>query len=593
MDIYSINIIPSNKMNQTTNTTINNNNNNLVGAGAGPSQRDLISARRESVLQAYNSAEAENRLHYLEGDDKATAEYIFPNQKEDAMNIVDKFYKNNRRVISIQKKTKVGADGLMIEIAKLLTTHNDDTFVVNLANVRIITGMSNAGWEKDMIDKAPNCFKDKIFHHGKLSRADLMSISNGLIIIDELDTGDKEAQVLHNTLNEAGVLNVEHMKRHNNRFVFISATMIKELYDLYRWGDLHELYKMTIPASYIGHKDFLDLGIIQEFYALDTQEEAERWVQEDVIDNYKTDYRVHLVRVNKKTVDIVQTACIRKGVNFRNHTSTDRLTTEEIKEFFKEPLTQHIVLGVKGFFRRANLIPNNWKLRIGATHELYTKKVDNNVQIQGLPGRMTGYWRDVVEGGYKTGPHRTSIRAIEEYEQIYNNPFGNNSYRTAGFVKKEGKVSADPTMVTYSNVGITTPQAKPAIVGIPDKVPIILIITAEEYASFKKKKGKWDYATILNVIKRHKPKLAEELERLIQEGGQDSTIEPTEGTESYTSLITSYVEAERDGETRWSQGNKTKENNDLFQTYLDKAGKRVVVSFYYGKTPNTDVTMFL
>lgn len=416
------------------------------------SSSDLISARRESVLQAYNSARAENHLRFLEDDDKATAEYIFPNQIEDANNIVDEFYKNNRRVISIQKKTKVGADGLMIEIAYRLTTHNNDKFVVNPANVRIITGMSNADWEKDMKDKAPNCFKDKIFHHGKLSRSDLTNLRNGLIIIDEIDTGDKEYQVLHTTLKEAGVLDVEHMKTHNNRFVFISATMIKELYDLYCWGELHELYKMTIPASYIGHKDFLDKNIVKEFYNLNKKENAEKCIQEDILDNYGTDYRVHIFRVDKKIVDVVQNACIRKGVAFRNHTSKDRLSEDEIKEFFKEPLTQHIVLLVKGFYRRANLIPNPWKLRIGATHELYTKKVDNNVQIQGLPGRMTGYWRDVIEGGHKTGPHRTSIKAIEEYETTYTDPFGTNSYQTSGFQKKKGKVVAYPTMLSSKHI---------------------------------------------------------------------------------------------------------------------------------------------
>ena len=416
------------------------------------SSSHIISARRESVLQAYNSARAENHLRFLEGDDKATAEYIFPNQIEDANAIVDEFYKNHRRVISIQKKTKVGADGLMIEIAKLLTTHIDDKFVVNPANVRIITGMSNAGWEKDMIDKAPNCFKDKIFHHGKLLRADLMNMSNSLIIIDEIDTGDKEYQVLHRTLKDAGVLDVEHMKKHNNRFVFISATMIKELYDLYRWGELHELCKMTIPASYFGHKDFLEKGIVKDFYALNTKENSEKWVQEDILNHYGNDYRIHLVRVTAKIVDIVQNACIRKGVAFRNHTSTDRLSQDEITEFFKEPLTRHIVLGVKGFFRRANLIPNRWKLRIGATHELYTKVVDNNVQIQGLTGRMTGYWREDIEGGHKTGPHRTSIKAIEEYEKTYLDPFGINTYQTAGFKKKKGKVSADPTMLSPKHI---------------------------------------------------------------------------------------------------------------------------------------------
>ena len=144
-------------------------------ATASALQADIISARRENVLQSYKSAIALNHLLFCEGDDTATAEYIFPNQMVDANNIVNIFYDNNKRcrIVSIQKKTKVGADGLMIEIAKLLTTHIDDDFVVNPKNVRILTGMSNAGWEKDMKDKAPSCFKDKIFHHGQLKNAGL------------------------------------------------------------------------------------------------------------------------------------------------------------------------------------------------------------------------------------------------------------------------------------------------------------------------------------------------------------------------------------------------------------------------------------
>jgi hypothetical protein len=422
---------------------------------------------------------ATNHRLFLEGDHKATSEYIFPNQKQDANNIVSLFYEKKCRIVCVQKKTKVGADGLMIEIVKLLTTHNDDSFVVNPANIRILTGMSNAGWEKDMIDKAPSCFKDKIFHHGKLSRSELMNIKNGLIIIDEIDTGDKAFQVLHNTLTEADILNVKHMEENNNRFVFISATMIKELYDAYQWGELQEMYRMTIPTSYLGHKDFLEKGIVKEFFAVNTSEAAEKWVQEDILDYYKDpcmckkcnpeqnpakkNFRVHLVRVNAKNVVVVQNACIRKGVAFRNHTSSDRLSEDEIKELFQETLTQHIVLGIKGFFRRANLIPNCWKLRIGATLELYTKIVDNNVQIQGLVGRMTGYWRDDIEGGHKTGPHRTSIKAIEQYENTYLDPFGNNSYQTAGFKKNKGKVCASATMLSPQYIPNLEPVDLPEI----------------------------------------------------------------------------------------------------------------------------------
>ena len=105
---------------------------------------------------------------------------------------------------------------------------------------------------------------------------------------------------------------------------------------------------MTIPASYIGHKDFLDMKIAKEFYPLTTKENSEKWVQEDILTNYGTDYRVHLVRVNVKNVDVVQNACIRKGINSE---ITLQLTAYlKTKLFFKEPLTQHIVLGVKGFF---------------------------------------------------------------------------------------------------------------------------------------------------------------------------------------------------------------------------------------------------
>jgi hypothetical protein len=449
-------------------------------------QSEIIAKRREYVLQSYKTAIAANEEGFVQGDDMATSEYIYPNQMEDAINIVNMFYIEKCRVISIQKKTKIGADGLMIAIATLITTHIDDEFVVNRNNVRFLTGMSNTDWEKDMIRKAPCCFKDKIFHHGKLkqTKKELQNISNSLIIIDEIDTGNKEGSVLHNLLKDSGILDVKHMEEHNNLFLFISATMIKELYDLYRWGDnIHKRYKMTIPESYIGHKYFLDKKIIKDYYDLSKRESADRWVREDIIDNYGEDYRVHIVRVKgekgKGNVNMVQDACIRKGVLFKNHTSKDRLSPEEISKFFKEPLKQHIVLGIKGLFRRANLIPNSWKLRIGATHELCTNKTDNNVQIQGLPGRMTGYWRDIIEGGHKTGPYRTSLVAIKEYENVYEDPFGDNDYQTAGYTKKKGNVVAKGTMLAAKNIPNLNPINLP-VVEDEKRIPVKMIIEDNE-----------------------------------------------------------------------------------------------------------------
>jgi hypothetical protein len=310
---------------------------------------------------------------------------------------------------------------------------------------------------------------------------------------------------------------------------------------------------------------------VKEFYSLSSKEKAEGWIQEDIIDNYGTDYRVHLVRLTAKIVNLVQNACFIKGVTFRHHTSADRISEDEINEFFKEPLTNHIVLGVKGFFRRANLIPNRWKLRIGATHELYTNVVDNNVQIQGLTGRMTGYWRADIEGGHKTGPHRTSIKAIQEYEKTYEDPFGINSYQTAGFKKTKGKVYAAATMLSPKNIKNLKTVDLPVVQDTTDPatVPIVFSITPAEYGSIKRNGNKWDYSTILPIIRRYKKDILPELERIEKADGKDQIVEPDTEATTYKVYITDFVHAFTNNKKHTHVGNIKDKQKDTFQIYLE------------------------
>lgn len=396
----------------------------------------ILDLNREIVLNDYHNAINKNMELYINGDVRACSEYIFDNQKEDATMICEQFHKTDIRVISVVKRTKVGMDGLMIEIAKNMCTHPDNNFVLHRENVFFITAMSNISWENDMKDKIPTCFKDNVYHHGKLQKlkTKLKTIKNAIIINDEIDSGDKEGQKLHLILKESEILDINYMKENNIRFIFVSATMINELRNLYKWGDKHYTYYMTIPETYIGHKDFLQLGIIQEYYPINDNESAEKWVQEDILQNYGLDYRVHIIRTDEKNKGFILDACIRNNIKFKNHTSNDRITYEELKHIFNN-ISNHLVIAVKGFYRRANLIPNEWKKKIGATHERYVKKYDTNVQVQGLPGRMTGYWKQEILNGHKTGPHRTSIDAINEYENFYENPNKEIKYNTSGSKK--------------------------------------------------------------------------------------------------------------------------------------------------------------
>lgn len=544
----------------------------------------IKAARREAVICSYNAAKAENARRFLEEDPKATAEYIFPNQHEDSAGIVNNYYANNCRVGAVVKRTKVGADGLMIAVATQMTTHPDDSFVVNPANVRIITGMSNASWEKDMKDKAPSCFKNNIFHHGQLQHADLRGLRDSLIIIDELDTGDKDFQVLHKTLLEAGVLNVTYMNEHNIRFLFISATMVKELYHLYSWGELYFMHRMTIPATYIGHMDFLERGIIQEFYHLTTIANASKWVQEDVLDNYGSDFRIHIVRTNLKTSCVIQTACIKKEIECRNHTSSDKIEEAVLREIFEGHRTGHLVLLVKNFYRRANLIPNDWKMRIGAVHELHTKIVDNNVQIQGLAGRMTGYWRSAIEGGHRTGPYRTSVLAVQQYEAVYNDPFGQNSYNAQGFKKNHGKVTTcTPVFVHPKNIVGLVAGPKPGQneeeEGEPKKtVPIVLSISLEEIERIHKLKSAHKQVALRVVLKQY-----------LQSAGKDDLAGRIDGFE-VGQITRPSTEGSRkrnvDDPVRAAQQNKCYTINvadkiqDSWQAVLDDRGLQVIFMIY-------------
>jgi hypothetical protein len=524
----------------------------------------IINLNRDIVLGDYQSAINLNKERFIRGDVKTGPQYIYDNQKEDAATICDKFYKTPVRAISIVKRTKVGMDGLMIEIAKIMSTHPDNDFALHRYNIFFITAMSNKTWEDDMKDKIPTCFKYNVFHHGKLQILinKLKNIKNALIINDEIDSGDKEDQKLHLILKESGILDMKYMEENNIRFVFVSATMINELRDLYKWGDKHYTHYMTIPENYIGHKDFLELGIIQEYYPINDNASAEKWVLEDILQNYGSDYRVHFIRTDEKHKDFILNACIRNKIDFKNHTSHDRMSHEELADIF-DNITNHLVIAVKGFYRRANLIPNEWKKKIGATHERYVKKYDTNVQVQGFPGRMSGYWKQEILSGHKTGPHRTSIDAINEYEEFYKNPFGKMKYSTTG----SNKLFVNPKNI--KNLEFTNQ------IDITNKrVPIIIDGLSETDVIFTTKKRKEKVEFVLYILKNNE-KYTKLFDFINNPSVSCAQISQPNTNSSYKKHITDVVNASiNNNPYSVDLGEKFKDKNN-WQLFIDNREKRL------------------
>jgi hypothetical protein len=125
-----------------------------------------------------------------------------------------------------------------------------------------------------------------------------------------------------------------------------------------------------------------------------------------------------------------------RGFGIIPHTSKEKLTPEQKQMLFCDPLVQHWIIPVKNLWRAANRIPTSYKYRIGSVHEQWVKKVDNDVQAQGLPGRMLGY--NNYPHGHKIGPYYTSLKAIDEYIAFADDPMSpENAYQCARYKRSE------------------------------------------------------------------------------------------------------------------------------------------------------------
>ena len=84
---------------------------------------------------------------------------------------------------------------------------------------------------------------------------------------------------------------------------------------------------------------------------------------------------------------------------------------------------------------------------------MYTLNPNENVQVQGLPGRMSGYWRNVLINNngerteFKTGPYRTSIESIESYEQFYSNVSENTTENIVDNDLQQKKLFLNPKCI--------------------------------------------------------------------------------------------------------------------------------------------------
>lgn len=450
--------------------------------------------QRQRVIANLESAIADNKYAYTQGDPFASAEYIYPNQENDA-NIIMENFRSDKQVISVQKRTKIGADGLMISLCCKMTSC-EDGLIVPIENIYIITGMSNKLWEKSMIDKSPSFMKSQIFHHGKLGKIDFNKPGPKLIVIDEIDVGDKKKQKLHKLLDSFDLLDLNYLQENNIRMVFISATIIKELTCVEKWGPIHQNIIMEVPPEYVSIKYLYDKDMVKEYFKISSVAFAINWIEEDIIDHFGDEYRVHLISCDAKASQNIVNACmLYDNVEAIYHNSDDRIGEDTLNKYFMDKRDKHIIIMVKKLYSRANLIPNEWKKNIGSIMDRWTNKPDYNVLNQGLVRRMTGFWKKIIEDGHKMGIYRTNIASVLEYEKAYADPRGDHKYVANGYSIKDGVPSVKGIALDSDCVrGIASEE--PVEVRCAKTIPWFVELNPFQMASITRNGLSWDFDTI-------------------------------------------------------------------------------------------------
>ena len=70
--------------------------------------------------------------------------------------------------VAVIKQPKLGCNGLMFELARLVCTHNDDDKYIPPEHVFILTGMSNTEWVETIQKDCPHILKKNVYHRNKI-----------------------------------------------------------------------------------------------------------------------------------------------------------------------------------------------------------------------------------------------------------------------------------------------------------------------------------------------------------------------------------------------------------------------------------------
>uniref|UniRef100_A0A6C0JJU6 Helicase ATP-binding domain-containing protein n=1 Tax=viral metagenome TaxID=1070528 RepID=A0A6C0JJU6_9ZZZZ len=339
---------------------------------------------------------------------------LHPNQIQFGYDIRNLFLDRTVHTVLAAALTQSGKTGSMLAAIHSCMIHPSLAIPIN--NVFVITGHSSNEWVSQTKERFPTRLADNIIHRNSLKRfiSRIKGMSNLLIFIDETQIASLKGQSIHNAFRDAGISEIDLYMR-DIKMVLVSATpnsCIKRFIPP-RVG--YAISFMNPGIGYTSIFDLLRLNRVFQYKDICGYNLKTGKINPDALSNVLelkpllgTIPKFHIIRTHHSflqdiTVNHFKTAFPLSSF-ILNPTDFD---------FLINPPSVHSFIFIKERLRCATTIHKD---HLGILYERFSKRVSHSAIIQGLAGRITGY--------YSSSPVVFSnIHSILYYRSIWNDSF--------------------------------------------------------------------------------------------------------------------------------------------------------------------------
>ena len=400
----------------------------------------------------------------------------YENQEKTAEKVATIILKNLKVVFQLViAMTQTGKTACMLAVIHQILIKSGCDMLLNSENIFIITGLSSTNWCEQTADRMPQTLQSRVYHRNNLKklRKTLNSLGKHkrdiLILMDEVHIASKDSMTLGVFLKELGFKDMNILRELNINFVQFSATPNQILKDLKKWDEYAEIHIMQPGKGYKGLKEMVSNNRLFQAKPLyidkDPDENMNKKVKEklikkiqpaiDAIQEFKekieslfpNDFKYHITRIDKGVKTPVVLERFKKifGGEYNFVSCYSNKLGSEILNIIQDKPNKHTVVFIKEHLRCAVTLKP--KENVGILYERLSKRVQDDVIIQGLAGRATGY--DVHD---KMTVY-SNIDSIKKYIEAYDSDFRDTAELTYHGSKSQNPKPSivDPT--TFKNSG--------------------------------------------------------------------------------------------------------------------------------------------